>query len=127
ALRLQKTGLGPFFVRITGIIRARIMFTRLLQPLRSFWWLFPLLLFLLLQYRLWFGASGAVANNALERRIQQLQQDNAVQQAENDGLITEVQDLRDGTSVLEEKAREELGLVRDGESFILFVDPPERP
>src|SRR5690606_42117897 len=98
------------------------MFTRLLQPLRSFWWLFPLLLFVLLQNRLWFGASGVVANNALERRIQQLQQDNAVKQAENDGLSTEVHDLRDGTSLLEERAREELGFVRDGESFMLFFD-----
>lgn len=103
------------------------MFTRLLHPLRTLWWLLPLLLLLLLQYRLWFGDSSVQASQALERRIQQLQQDNAVQQSENDALFTEVQDLRDGTSLLEEKAREELGLVREGESFILFVDPPERP
>lgn len=92
---------------------------------RNFWWVLPALLLLLVQYRLWFGDSGVVSNKALERRIQQLQQDNAVKQADNDALFTEVQDLREGTLLLEEKAREELGLVREGESFILFIDAAE--
>ena len=106
------------------------MTSSLMQRLQTIWraslWVVPLLLLLLVQYRLWFGGSGVVSNKELERSIQQIQQDNAVKQANNDALRTEVRDLRDGTLLLEEKAREELGLVRDGESFILFVDSPER-
>lgn len=99
-----------------------------LRPrLRVLWWLLPAALLLLVQYRLWFDDTGVVSNHALEQRIALLQQDNDVQQAENDALMTEVLELRDGTALLEEKAREELGLVREGESFILFVDPPESP
>lgn len=85
--------------------------------------LVPVLLLLLLQYRIWFGDSGVMASRALQHRIAKLHDDNSVQQNENDSLLAEVTDLREGTSLLEEKAREDLGLVREGESFILFVDP----
>ncbi|WP_430461409.1 FtsB family cell division protein [Thalassolituus sp. LLYu03] len=83
----------------------------------------PVLLLLILQYRIWLGDAGVVSSRALEQKIAKLHQDNDVQQGENDSLMAEVDDLRSGTSLLEEKAREELGLVRQGESFILFVDP----
>ncbi|MCA6063398.1 FtsB family cell division protein [Thalassolituus marinus] len=91
--------------------------------------LIPLLLLLVLQYRIWFDDSGVVASRALEHRISKLHEDNEVQQAENDALMAEVQDLRQGSSLLEEKAREDLGMVREGESFILFIDPksPAKP
>ena len=94
------------------------------QHLKTYWWILPLILLVWVQYRLWFDDSGMISNAALERKIAELQQDNAVQKADNDALINEVQELRDG-ELLEEKAREELGLVREGESFILFVDSPK--
>lgn len=84
----------------------------------------PALLLLVLQYRFWFDDTGILSNRALAQRIVQIQQDNAVQQRENDALLVEVLDLRHGTSLLEEKAREDLGLVRSNESLVLFVDPP---
>lgn len=83
-----------------------------------------MLLLLLVQYRLWFDDTGVVSNKQLERKIAQLQQDNIVQQADNDALNNEIDELRGG-ELVEEKAREELGLVREGESFILFVDTPK--
>lgn len=83
----------------------------------------PVLLLLILQYRIWLDDTGIVASRALEQRIAKLHEDNEVKQSENDALMAEVHDLRTGTSLLEEKAREDLGLVREGESFILFVDP----
>ncbi|MEN9465110.1 MAG: hypothetical protein RL217_1291 [Pseudomonadota bacterium] len=85
-------------------------------------WLFPTLLLLLVQYRIWFDDTGYLSRYALKKNISSLEQDNQVHQAENDALKAEVLALRQGTELLEEKAREELGLVKVGESFVLFVD-----
>ena len=83
----------------------------------------PAFLLVVLQYRIWFDDSGVIATRSLQHSISALHQDNEVQRSENESLLAEVMDLRAGTSILEEKAREELGLVREGETFILFVDP----
>ena len=83
----------------------------------------PAFLLVVLQYRIWFDDSGVIATRSLQHGISKLHQDNEVQQSENESLMAEVMDLRAGSSILEEKAREELGLVREGETFILFVDP----
>ena len=40
----------------------------------------------------------------------------------NDALARQVLELQEGEEMLEAVAREELGLVRQGEEFILFVD-----
>jgi len=94
-------------------------------------WFYPtavviaVILLLLLQYRLWFDDTGIVASAELRQDIEQLQQDNEVQLATNHGLRAEVRDLKSGSEILEEKAREDLGLIREGETFILFVDPEQ--
>lgn len=90
--------------------------------LKKWLWLFPALLLLLVQYRIWFDDTGYLSSYALKKNIRSLEQDNQVHQAENDALKAEVQALRQGTELLEEKAREELGLVKADESFVLFVD-----
>ena len=45
----------------------------------------------------------------------------------NDALAAEVADLKSGLEAVEERARAELGLVRDGERFFLVVDPEDLP
>lgn len=85
--------------------------------------LLSIFLLLVVQYRIWFDDTGVIASAELQQKIVQLQQDNDVQKDHNDALIAEVKDLKQGTALLEEKAREDLGLVREGETFILFVDP----
>lgn len=87
-------------------------------------WALPMLLLLLVQYRIWFDDTGFFANRELSQKVALLEQDNAVHQAENNALLAEVLALRSGTELIEEKAREELGLVGSGEAFILFVDKP---
>jgi len=100
-------------------------------PLMSRSWFYPtaiviaVILLLLLQYRLWFDDTGIVASAELRQDIEQLQQDNEVQLATNHALRAEVRDLKSGSEILEEKAREDLGLIREGETFILFVDPEQ--
>ncbi|MBN56721.1 MAG: hypothetical protein CMI04_03405 [Oceanospirillaceae bacterium] len=88
-----------------------------------FWTAVGIFLLIVLQYRLWFDDSGVIANRALERQIDQLQTSNDKQSAENHALLNQVMDLRTGDALLEETAREELGLVKDGETFILFAEP----
>ncbi|MCA6061402.1 septum formation initiator family protein [Thalassolituus sp. ST750PaO-4] len=100
------------------------MSDKLMPHFRLLIWLVLPVLLLLLQYRIWLDDSGVVASRQLQQRIALLREDNEVQQSENDALLAEVEDLRHGQTLLEEKAREDLGLVRDGETFILFVDPP---
>lgn len=87
----------------------------------------PLLLLLvgllaLLQYQLWFGEGGIKERRALERQAAVGEDANATLRQRNDTLARQVLELQEGTEMLEAVAREELGLVREGEEYILFVD-----
>ncbi|MDA9097182.1 septum formation initiator family protein, partial [Methylophilaceae bacterium] len=40
---------------------------------------------------------------------------------ENDALLAEVNDLKDGTDAIEERARDELGMIKKGEIFFEVI------
>src|SRR6056297_2372183 len=61
----------------------------------------------------------------LQEQLEQQLEDNAGLQARNDALAAEVDDLRQGQAAIEERARSELGLIREGEEFFLVVDPAQ--
>ena len=61
--------------------------------------------------------------NALNERLTEQQAANEALKARNDALFAEVQDLREGLDAIEERARSELGLIGEDESFYLIVDP----
>lgn len=82
-----------------------------------------ILLFIVLQYRLWFDDSGLIASFRLERQITELSEQNQKAQKRNQTLLDEVQDLHQGTEMLEESAREDLGMLKKGEQFYLFIEP----
>ena len=79
-------------------------------------------LFVLLQYRLWFGDGGIRERQTLEAQVQEGETSNRVLRERNDALAQQVLEPQEGSEMLEAVAREELGLVREGEEFILFVD-----
>ncbi len=81
-----------------------------------------LILFGFLQYRLWFGEGGVLEVKALEQKIQQQEADNQKTQEKNEALLAEVMQLKEGTEAIEEKARTDLGMIKKGETFYLFVD-----
>ncbi len=88
------------------------------------WLLLVLFLLLLgLQYRLWFGEANLREVWALEREIELQKQENAKLSQRNKQLEAEVLDLKSGLSALEERARSELGMIRDGETFYQLVAP----
>jgi len=76
-----------------------------------------------LQYRLWFGSGGQREVQVLQHRVQQQARDNAGLQQRNDALAAEVDDLKSGEAAVEERARNELGMIKPGETFYRVVEP----
>jgi len=81
-------------------------------------------LLLLLQYRLWFSHDGLPSLIKLHQTVAVQQQDNAVLQERNDVLAAEVKDLKSGLDAMEERARSELGMVKEDETFFQIVEEP---
>lgn len=81
----------------------------------------------LLQYRLWFGDGNLRELHRLQSRIQELEQEGERRKQRNAALEAEVNDLKRGTDAIEESARQNLGMVKEGEVFIQVVDEHTRP
>ncbi|MBA6223568.1 MULTISPECIES: cell division protein FtsB [unclassified Colwellia] len=81
-----------------------------------------LLLFLvLLQYRLWFGKNSVPDYLVLEEEVtRQLANNNKLKQR-NKLLYADTDDLKSGTEAIEERARHELGLIKQGETFFRVI------
>jgi len=62
---------------------------------------------------------------AVSVRVQQ--RENAQLLARNDALAAEVADLKQGEAALEERARNELGMIKPGEVFYRVVDAGDLP
>ncbi len=79
-------------------------------------------LFLGLQYKLWFQSDSIARTWSLHQAIsnQMIQDQNLL--TRNKMLIAEVEDLKHGQSAIEERARSELGMIREGEVFYQIVD-----
>jgi len=75
----------------------------------------------LLQYRLWMGENNLSEYFLLQTQIQAQQESNAKLIARNQILKQEIIDLKSGTEAIEERARNELGLVKEGETFYRVV------
>ena len=87
------------------------------------WILILLLLFFFgLQYRLWLGAGSWEQIVSLERDIEQQTQINDLLDNRNQLLDAEVKDLKNGLDSVEERARSDLGLIKEGETFYLLLD-----
>ncbi|NRA23272.1 MAG: septum formation initiator family protein [Oleispira sp.] len=84
----------------------------------------PILLILILQYRFWFDDTGVIVSWQLQQQMSELERDIAAQQVRNDWLRAEVDDLHQSDELIEEKAREDLGLIGKDESFFLILDKP---
>ena len=79
-------------------------------------------LLMLLQYRLWFGQGGINERHSLEAQVANDSAENQRLTQRNEALADRVIELQNGQEMLEAVAREDLGLVREGEEFILFID-----
>ena len=82
-----------------------------------------LALLLLLQYRLWLGEGGSREVARLREEISAQRAENEQLKVRNRTLAAEVQDLKKGTTAIEERARTDLGMVGQGETFYQVVVP----
>lgn len=89
-------------------------------------WIIVVLLVLLavLQFRLWSGKGSLAEVRALRQEIAIQQQALDEMLERNRILAAEVLDLREGVAALEERARSELGMIKDGEIFLQVIDKP---
>ncbi|MDH2434576.1 cell division protein FtsB [Pokkaliibacter plantistimulans] len=80
-----------------------------------------------LQYRLWWGEGSLPDLWALKDSIQQQRQLNERLEHRNNLLEAEVDDLKQGMAAIEERARSELGMIREGETYYLLLEPEKQP
>lgn len=71
----------------------------------------------LLQYRLWLGKNSIVDYMALKEDVQRQSLQNANLEQRNALLQADISDLKIGLEAIEERARNELGLIKEGETF----------
>jgi cell division protein FtsB len=74
-----------------------------------------------LQVRLWFSDVGIVARHGLQSRLADQQAHSQELAARNAQLAREVVALKSGLSAVEARARSELGMVKQGETFYLVT------
>ncbi|KPW68137.1 Cell division protein FtsB [Pseudomonas cannabina] len=87
--------------------------------MRSPNWLFLILLLMLggLQHRLWVGNGSLAQVASLTQQIADQHAENEVLLERNRVLDAEVLELKKGLETVEERARHELGMVKDGETL----------
>ncbi|MDZ7805130.1 cell division protein FtsB [Thiohalophilus sp.] len=85
-----------------------------------------LILFVLLQYDLWVGDGSLATVWHLKQEIKKQKAENQQLRERNRALEAEVQDLKQGLEALEERARDELGMIKEGETFIQVIEDEEQ-
>jgi cell division protein FtsB len=86
-----------------------------------------LILVLVLQGMLWFSDDGIRKVRQLEAAVTEQREDNQRLETRNQNLQAEVEDLRVRLEAIEERARTDLGLIREGETFYQVITPEEQP
>lgn len=113
---MLKRGLGSlFFMRENGPCHLKRMDMRLVQ-------ITLLILIALLQYRFWFAENGYLDHRRLVNDVAEQEARLQVQQQINANLQARVDDLKSGNDAIEELARQNLGLIMPGETFVMMTD-----
>ena len=84
-----------------------------------------LLVLVALQFKMWFGEGGYRDVQRLAQRVEEQARENETLAQRNLELQAEVEDLRQGLEAIEERARSELGLIKEDEEFYQVVPAPE--
>jgi len=75
------------------------------------------ILIVALQYPMWLGKGGWLQVRESDRQLAVQREANAKLKVRNDALDADVRDLKTGTEAIEERARAELGMIRQDEVF----------
>jgi cell division protein FtsB len=74
------------------------------------------------QYRLWLGDASITQIRDYRQRLDALTQEAKEKKDRNDSLYAEVLDLRKGQETVEERARYELGMIKQNETFFQVLE-----
>ena len=83
-------------------------------------------LLLLLQYPLWLGKGSWLKVRELDTQVTEQKEANARLKVRNDAMDAEVRDLKEGLEAIEERARIELGMIKQDEIFVQVLAKPKR-
>ena len=88
-------------------------------------WIIAVLYILLigLQYRLWVGEGSVAHQLELQRQIDQQQAKKEVLEEQNRIIALEVEALKSDDELIEERAREQMGMIKQDETFFMVVEP----
>jgi cell division protein FtsB len=89
--------------------------------------IFLITLLLLLQFRLWVGDGSLVEVWELHQAVAEQDAENTEMLTRNNALEAEVKDLKKGQAAIEERARSELGMIQEGETFYQIITPAAEP
>lgn len=79
-----------------------------------------------LQYRLWFGKNSIHDYLQLQAQVEEQRAINASMEERNQVLYAEIDALRQDLDAVEERARNELGLVKQNETFYRIIQKKSR-
>ena len=85
-----------------------------------------LILLLVLQYDLWVGDGSLATVWHLQKEVDAQQLENTYLKERNETLAAEVKDLKTGLDAIEERSRNDLGMIKEGETYIQVVEEPAK-
>lgn len=87
-----------------------------------------LILFIWLQYKIWLQDGGLPEVLQLQQEVKQVKTEVQKLQERNSSLNAEVKDLKKGLDAIEERARSEMGMIKQGEVYYQVIKPEtEKP
>lgn len=81
-----------------------------------------ILLIIHFQYRIWIGDGSIAEIDAYQQRLDELKKQVEDKKERNEALYAEVLDLRKGQEAIEERARDELGMIKEDETFFHVLE-----
>jgi len=75
-----------------------------------------------LQFRLWVGEGSLAHQFELDTQIDEQRNENQLLKRRNEKVAQEVESLKTNLDSIEEKARRDLGMIKEGEIFYLVID-----
>ncbi len=84
-----------------------------------------LILLVAIQYPLWIGKGGWLYVYQLDKEVKALQETKKELETRNEKIAGDVQDLKQGSRGVEERARMEHGMVKDNEILVKVLKPEE--
>lgn len=87
-------------------------------------WLIAILVVMVagLQYRLWYGEGGLGEQARFQSLAEDQRQHNELLRQRNDALAADVDELKTGMAGIEERARSDLGMIKNDETYYMILD-----